>query len=131
MKKSLIALSVGLCILMLKVVFVDLLYTDVPIISYGIAKGNANDGKKVIVGTTAMILISTATMNINDYIIKNYGPYDIWIDSHSTVEVSGTNEGYRLEVGESISIHGDCDAMLWGKSLTASSTIYVFTTESK
>jgi hypothetical protein len=116
-----IILSAGTCLFFCGVVF-----AGIPIVDYGIAKGNDVDGRAVVVSSiTAAILISTGSVTINDYIMYNDGPYDIWIDSSPAVSVLGANQGFKLKVGMSISPDGNCDAMLYGKSVTGDSVVYI------
>jgi len=93
----------------------------------GIHKGGAILGYPVYVSSvTATVLISDSTGELTDYIIKNYQGNDVWIDEDSTVTTSGTEEGYRFELGETVSPQGRISSTVYGLSSgTSGTTCYI------
>ena len=91
-------------------------------------KGGACDGYAVSVSSLTAATIMAASGLNTDWMMKNYGPYDVFIDSHAQVNISGTDQGYRFEVGEAIPMQGITRFSLYGKATAGSSnsTIYIF-----
>ena len=90
-------------------------------------------GKIIVKEASGTVILSTASalvdFDLSDCLIKNYGAYDIFLGSTTNVSTSGVGEGYRLEVGESISPEGILyGTPIWGRALTADCTLYYIKT---
>ncbi len=72
--------------------------------------GESTFGAAYVSTTTATMLISSATSTTTDWLLKNYGPYDVWLDTYVAIStygvIGGRKESYRLEAGETLSPEG-------------------------
>ena len=99
----------------------------------GIHKGDLDGFQEITVtSTTPSVLISTGSSVgyiYTDYLIKNYGSYDVMISTDPAIP-SGAR--YRLEVGESFSPQGIIkNKAVFGKCTAGNSSSTVYTIKTK
>ena len=105
-----------------------------------IQKGNAYDGYKVYISSTgimnpantsfsstaALIDPSTASnSNLADWQFRlegSAGTYDVWLDSFPAVNMTGTDEGYKMLGGSTLSLGGRNPAALHGRACSGLGT---------
>ena len=104
-------------------------------LSIGIDKDGVVVGDGIGVGTTAQLLISSSSnasnsMDCKDWGFKNFGPYNCFTSSSMAITTSTTAaageklNSYCLEVGETISVNGENQGPIYGRTASGTTLIY-------